>query len=229
LSYSFNESQLLLSWNPPVEPLFTPQGFQVYKKMNAGKFEQIAETQESFYTEAIADSGSYQYYIKTYYAEGESDVSNVVAFEYPHVSTSDSGITPYITKLYNAYPNPFNPSTMIKYSLSAPAKVKLSIYNLRGQKVKTLVEDMMPAGIHEVQWNGTDSSNRQTASGVTCSDWKHLLVHSPKKHLNEINPNHLTLKLRITHAELFCLVLLKSVDRLSGTIKLQIKSLTRRS
>jgi hypothetical protein len=73
---------------------------------------------------------------------------------------------PEAFKLYNNYPNPFNPITTIKYSLPVDANVELRIFNLLGQEVSTLVNDMEKAGFHYVQWNGTNRSGNILASGV---------------------------------------------------------------
>jgi len=73
---------------------------------------------------------------------------------------------PTVTELQGNYPNPFNPSTNIKFSLKAESKVSLDIYNIRGQRVKTLVDDEMQAGYHSVVWNGTDQSGKHVSSGV---------------------------------------------------------------
>jgi len=64
------------------------------------------------------------------------------------------------------YPNPFNPSTTIKYALKTNADVKLTIYNILGQEVRTLINNNMAAGYKEVVWNGLDNHGRQVATGV---------------------------------------------------------------
>jgi hypothetical protein len=65
------------------------------------------------------------------------------------------------------YPNPFNPVTTIEYSLPRAGHLKLSIYNVRGQLVKTLVDDHRPAGENQtVVWDGTDNLGDAAASGV---------------------------------------------------------------
>ena len=81
-------------------------------------------------------------------------------------ATGINGNLPTVTELNGNYPNPFNPTTNIKFSLKADSKVSLMIYNIRGQKVKTLVEDDMQAGYHSVVWNGTDESGKNVSSGV---------------------------------------------------------------
>ncbi|MBN2572778.1 MAG: T9SS type A sorting domain-containing protein [Ignavibacteriales bacterium] len=62
-------------------------------------------------------------------------------------------------KLYQNYPNPFNPSTNIKYSLPEAGNVKLSIYNVLGQEVETLVNEYKEAGNHSVSWGANNFSS----------------------------------------------------------------------
>ncbi len=64
------------------------------------------------------------------------------------------------------YPNPFNPTTCIKYTIKERAKTTLKVYNIKGRLVNTLVNDMKDAGKHEVIWNGIDHNNKHVASGV---------------------------------------------------------------
>jgi hypothetical protein len=64
------------------------------------------------------------------------------------------------------YPNPFNASTVIRYSLPENAKVKIEIFNILGQKVRTLVDEFQTAGYKTIQWNGTNAGNQTVASGV---------------------------------------------------------------
>lgn len=68
--------------------------------------------------------------------------------------------------LYVNYPNPFNPSTAIRYALPERVRVNISIYNILGQQVKVLVDSEQEAGFHEVIWNGTDGVGRSVATGV---------------------------------------------------------------
>ena len=54
------------------------------------------------------------------------------------------------------YPNPFNPSTVIEFALPKDAHVRLEVYNIIGQKVMTLVDEVRPAGYHSVKLDGTN-------------------------------------------------------------------------
>jgi YD repeat-containing protein len=68
--------------------------------------------------------------------------------------------------LYPNYPNPFNPETTIRYDLPVRAEVRLTIYDLLGRTVRTLVAQTQSAGAHSAVWDGRDDAGRQLASGV---------------------------------------------------------------
>jgi hypothetical protein len=75
-------------------------------------------------------------------------------------------ISPLITKLESNYPNPFNPSTMISFSILNDCNVELSIFNIKGQKVKTLVESKFEKGIYDLTWDSKDSNGIAVSSGI---------------------------------------------------------------
>jgi len=80
-------------------------------------------------------------------------------------SNVDDAVVQNTFRMQN-YPNPFNPETNIHYSIPDEVKVELSIYNIKGQKVKTLVNETQLSGEHIVVWNGTNKHNKRVASGV---------------------------------------------------------------
>ncbi len=73
---------------------------------------------------------------------------------------------PAMTRLENNYPNPFNPETTIRFDLAKSGKMKLEIFNVKGQAVKTLLNGDIEAGYHSIKWNGKDDNGKQTTSGV---------------------------------------------------------------
>ena len=80
---------------------------------------------------------------------------------------SDDPIAPvFINEMLPAFPNPFNPSTTIRFSLKNDQHARIDIFNIRGQRVTTLVNEVLEQGHHEVIWHGTTSYGRQAASGV---------------------------------------------------------------
>lgn len=85
----------------------------------------------------------------------------VVAVEEPTIPNPSS----LITNLNN-YPNPFNPTTSISFSIQNNSNVELTIHNIKGQKIKTLIHNEYTKGNHSFIWNGDDEFNKPVSSGV---------------------------------------------------------------
>lgn len=64
------------------------------------------------------------------------------------------------------YPNPFNPTTTISFTIKDLQKVELEIFNIKGQKIKTLINSIMERGDHLIQWDGTDKTGQPVSSGI---------------------------------------------------------------
>ena len=77
------------------------------------------------------------------------------------LNLDDNILIPKEHKLLSAYPNPFNPSVNIPFELANQAHVVLNIYDLKGQKVETLINEIISKGSHEINWNA-----KTLASGV---------------------------------------------------------------
>ncbi len=75
-------------------------------------------------------------------------------------------INPSSLKKLSIYPNPFNPTTTISYSLQTEALVEINVYNVKGQLVKQLRKETVPAGNHKVVWNGKNSAGQNCSSGL---------------------------------------------------------------
>ena len=77
-----------------------------------------------------------------------------------------STVIPKEFRLEQNFPNPFNPTTTIEFAVSEFDRVTINIFNLRGQRIKTLVDDMLSAGQYSANWNGTDLHNIPVSSGT---------------------------------------------------------------
>ncbi len=86
-------------------------------------------------------------------------------------------------RLHQNYPNPFNPSTTIPYSIDKSGYVNLSVYNIMGQKVRTLIDDHQPAGSHVVIWNGFDGDGNNAGAGVYIYQLKRINHSESRKML----------------------------------------------
>ena len=89
-----------------------------------------------------------------------------MAIDFLTLDTDDYTIVSPENRLYANYPNPFNPTTNIRFNITQRERANLSIYNVKGQLVKTLVEDVFTPCDHLVTWNGTDNNNIPVGSGV---------------------------------------------------------------
>jgi len=102
------------------------------------------------YPDVITSSASASY-TKTSFAKAQGSLHETI---------------PATTELLGNYPDPFNPSTTIRYALSADSHVTLRIYNMLGQTVGTLVNEPQKAGYQSVVWNGRNDSGAGVAGGI---------------------------------------------------------------
>jgi len=82
------------------------------------------------------------------------------------VADNSQNQPPSTIKLYDNYPNPFNPNTMISYYLPQRSFVEIKIYDIRGRKIRTLVNEMQNFGLKRINWDGNDDSNEAVSSGM---------------------------------------------------------------
>ena len=77
-----------------------------------------------------------------------------------------NALTPNQFKVFNAYPNPFNPVTTLRYQLPEANMVTVTIYDMAGKEVKTLIHQQQTAGVHGIQWNGTNNLGNTVSAGI---------------------------------------------------------------
>lgn len=102
--------------------------------------------------------------------ETREDLFALLSEEYhfenePEEEPSNNSLPACVT-LNGNYPNPFNPETTISFSIPDDSKIELSVFNIKGQKVKSLVKDSFESGTHSVIWNGKDDNNKSVSSGI---------------------------------------------------------------
>lgn len=100
-----------------------------------------------------------------------SDVEEVFPTKAPAAKLAfadapEAEVGDYVFGVAQNFPNPFNPTTMVRYTLPEASDVRLVIYNVLGQQVRVLVNRMQTRGVHAVQWDGHDAIGRQVATGL---------------------------------------------------------------
>ncbi len=120
----------------------------------------------SFTDETINENGQYYYWLKIVelggndYFHGPITVFLDNNFEDPIIDI------PVQTQLHNAYPNPFNPSTTISYTLKKPANVEIEIFNIAGRKIWNKSISHNQSGNYNVVWKGLNSRGKEVVSGI---------------------------------------------------------------
>jgi hypothetical protein len=153
LDIDFVEGNIQLSWNNNFEKDF--QYFCVYRSetSNINKDSVYFATTDTIFIDTnLENDKTYYYQISAVDDNGnESEFSKVV---YSSVTSNESESNfPTEYKLFSNYPNPFNPSTTIKYSLPTDDFVKLTIFNSLGEEIKVLVNNRQNSGFHKITWN----------------------------------------------------------------------------
>jgi hypothetical protein len=164
LSASAEGNVVTLYWTTASE--LNNKGFSVERKSRDGDFSEVAfiegkgttsENQFYVYHDKDVQYGLNCYRLKQVDFDG--------TFEYSKEVEVNVGL-PVDFSLSQNYPNPFNPSTVINYSTPVDANVVLTIFNILGEEIKTLVNESVKAGIHKVEWNGTNNNNISVPSGI---------------------------------------------------------------
>ncbi len=103
-----------------------------------------------------------------------------LSIDVSNLSVEDE-IIPDVFALHQNYPNPFNPVTTIRFDVPEHSLVKMEIYNILGQSVRTLVNQDLNAGFHSIQWNGTNDQGKPLASGMYIYSIQANGFHAVKK------------------------------------------------
>ncbi|MCU7494141.1 MAG: T9SS type A sorting domain-containing protein [Ignavibacteria bacterium] len=129
----------------------------VLERNSGGGFTQLTQlpaNSSRFIDSSLGLPGSYQYRLKAVAEGGESEYSNVATAEITDVDEAPALVKDFV--LGQNFPNPFNPSTTIRYSLPSEEFVSLKVYNLLGCEVAALVNEVQKAGSHSVRFNARE-------------------------------------------------------------------------
>ncbi len=121
------------------------------------------QTHTSFQFEDLENGVTYTAGVEAVYTSG---ISEMVTIDFQYEGTNAGNNIQNITKLIGNYPNPFNPTTTIRFSLDDTLPVSISIYNIKGELVRQLVNSSLEAGSHAIIWNGRDDDHKKVSSGM---------------------------------------------------------------
>lgn len=168
------QDNVALSWCMP-HPEWNLNSFTIFRN---GELFADNITEMEFIDENVPD-GNYIYEVMAvFFGNYQSELSEPFELE---VVNSESCLLPEVTELQGNYPNPFNPVTQICFALSKPEIVNLKIYNIKGELVKTLLNDHIEAGFHQINWNGKNQKGKDVSSGIYFYQLQAGKYHALKK------------------------------------------------
>ena len=167
---------VVLTWDANTETDLS--GYQVWRRMDGGSWTYLATVTATSYTDndVITPVGfqHFDYKIRAKNNQNKyslySEEASIVGYKVTKGGSSSEKEPqkklPTVFSLSQNYPNPFNPTTEIKFSLPVTSNIKLTIYNVMGQEIKTFESNGVSAGVHQFTWNGTNKNNEQVSSGI---------------------------------------------------------------
>jgi hypothetical protein len=171
LTASTSINNIQLEWTTSSE--LNNRGFEIQKSIDGNNFFSIG-FKEGFGTTTEINHYSFndQVNLNTitdiYYRLNQIDYDG--SYEYSQVLKVTYDV-PFEFSLEQNYPNPFNPSTRISYSVPKNAQVNLKIYDIMGAEVRELVNQKQPAGLYEVQFDGSNFSSGMYFYKLTAGDF----------------------------------------------------------
>ena len=120
----------------------------------------------SYLDKELVEDGTYYYWLQSVDMDGSTGFHGPASVVFSITGDSGTPAIPTATQLEDAYPNPFNPNTTLRYQLKDAGNVKIDIYNQRGQLVRSFAQSHDAAGYYGILWDGRDSNGRALASGV---------------------------------------------------------------
>ncbi len=120
---------------------------------------------DTTYIDENLNPGQYFYTIIGIFTNGDTNMLETMAVVPVDVG-DEVTVEPVVTELLGNYPNPFNPDTTIRYSLKNDTRVRIEIFNIRGQMVRTLTDSYQTAGHYSVVWDGRDDNGNDAGTGI---------------------------------------------------------------
>ena len=161
-----SDTYVILTWNPTTE-----DGFQYYL-LERSTDEEFTEgntvsnyLMSNYFEDNTLEYDTEYFYRVSYYAGDWSELSEVISVTLEWMNVDGNQI-PEVYALHQNYPNPFNPVTNLSYDLPENAMVNITIYDMMGRIVSTLVNENQSAGYKTLRWNATNNTGQPVSAGV---------------------------------------------------------------
>jgi hypothetical protein len=164
---TIDAGDVILKWNS--NPELDVAQYAVYKSMSpdfvsgAGTFVNVVAAPDTTYDDGPSVSG-------TYYKVNAIDATDYAGGYGGPAEAGGTGIGDEIARydfsLHQNHPNPFNPTTRIRYELNSRLHVSLTVFDVQGRKIKQLVNEVKTPGQYTAEWNGTNADGSRVSTGV---------------------------------------------------------------
>jgi hypothetical protein len=165
LQYTIENASVILDWDPIVDA-----GFYKIERSTDAEFTTDVEAsvlQTNTHTDNDLEwDTEYFYRVAAYVSGFWADYSNVVSVTLEYVNIAGANDIPTVYKIHQNHPNPFNPVTTIRYDLPEDGLVNITIYDMMGRQINTLVNVQQTAGYNIVQWNATNTFGEAVSAGL---------------------------------------------------------------
>jgi|GEM_PF-1462804 hypothetical protein len=125
-----------------------------------------SQLQSYSFTDQEVTVGTWYYWLQDMEIDGSVNFHGSITINLNAGTDTGTPVIPLVTSLKKIYPNPFNPSTTIAFGLAKTENVKIVIYNVRGQLIRTLLSETKQSDTYRLNWNGTNDQGQVLPSGV---------------------------------------------------------------
>jgi len=164
--YFLQSSSVMLWWDPSTDENF--QYFLLERSTDDLFVENVVSNYltSSFYTDEDLEFNTLYFYRVSSYSTDWSEYSETIALVLENLDISNGNNMPLSYKIHQNHPNPFNPVTTIRYDLPEDGLVNITIYDMMGRQISTLVSGQQTAGYNIVQWNATNTFGEAVSAGL---------------------------------------------------------------
>ena len=166
-TYNVEESSVTLSW----DQVDIATGYNIDRATDSlftNNLVEFTSETNNFTDNNLEDNVAYYYRVSAVCCNGDyiSTNSDIVSVMLTVMDIASANNIPDSYRLHQNFPNPFNPTTQIRYELKESVSVSIDIYNVMGKHIKSLIKTKQDAGYQSIYWNTTDASGQSVPAGM---------------------------------------------------------------